>query len=118
MFIIVIFCFISMKMPTVRTSTPESPARSSRLTGLPSPAELLAEVEAEPDFRGLRAYTSVICGLRKKGFSFREIAEWLTERGVEANHSAVYRVFAKGAPEGLQAEIQQQEDEAEALRNA
>ena len=85
---------------------------------MPSPADLLTEVEAEPDYRGLRAYLSVICGLRKKGFSFREVADWLTKRGVEANHSAVYRVFVKGAPQGLQEEIQQQEDDAEALRNA
>jgi transposase-like protein len=31
--------------------------------------------------------------LREKGFSYREIAEWLSDRGVEVDHNAVYRVY-------------------------
>jgi hypothetical protein len=35
-----------------------------------------------------------------KSFTFRGIAEWLTKRGVEADHSAVYRAYVAAIPEG------------------
>lgn len=31
--------------------------------------------------------------LREKGFSYREIADWLSDRGVEVDHNAVYRIY-------------------------
>jgi hypothetical protein len=31
--------------------------------------------------------------LREKGFSYREIADWVSQRGVDVDHNAVYRVY-------------------------
>ena len=60
---------------------------------MPPPEALLEEAEREPNFRDLSAYCPVIATLRGKGFSYREIAEWLSERGVDVDHNAVYRVY-------------------------
>jgi len=35
----------------------------------------------------------------QKRFTFRDIAEWLAKRGVETDHSAVYRAYLKAIPE-------------------
>lgn len=35
----------------------------------------------------------------QKRFTFRAIAEWLGQRGVETDHSAVYRVYTAAIPE-------------------
>jgi hypothetical protein len=60
-----------------------------------TPQGMLAAAEEAPDQRDLADYRDTISTLRKKGFSFREIAEFLTKRGVSANHNAVYRVYEK-----------------------
>jgi transposase-like protein len=62
---------------------------------MPPPDFLFREAEQEPDFRSLSAYVDSIQMLRDKGFSYREIADWLSERGVHVNHNAVYRVYTK-----------------------
>src|SRR5215471_3832147 len=60
---------------------------------MPPPDLLFREAEQEPDFRSLSHYVDCIRVLRKKGFSYREIADWLSERGVPVDHNAVYRVY-------------------------
>ena len=60
---------------------------------MPPPEFLFREAEQEPDFRTLSAYVDSIRTLRDKGFSYREIAHWLSERGIDADHNAVYRVY-------------------------
>src|SRR6266550_1917231 len=60
---------------------------------MPPPELLFREAEQEPDFRTLSAYVDYIRMLRNKGFSYREIAHWLSERGVDVDHNAVYRVY-------------------------
>jgi hypothetical protein len=60
---------------------------------MPPPEALFREAEQEPDFRTLSAYVESIRTLRDKGFSYREIAHWLSERGVGVDHNAVYRVY-------------------------
>ena len=60
---------------------------------MPPPELLFREAEQEPDFRTLSAYVDSIQMLREKGFSYREIAHWLSERGVDVDHNAVYRVY-------------------------
>jgi hypothetical protein len=60
---------------------------------MPPPELLMQEAEQEPDFRTLSAYADSIGVLRSKGFSYREIAEWLSERGIDVDHNAVYRVY-------------------------
>jgi hypothetical protein len=67
----------------------------NEVTIRPFPNDLLDEAEAEPDHRTLAEYHAVIAKLRGKGFSFREIAEWLSKRNVDADHNAVYRVYTK-----------------------
>src|SRR6266480_3162001 len=59
---------------------------------MPPPELLFREAEQEPDFRTLSAYVDSVRTLRDKGFSYRDIADWLSERGVHADHNAVYRV--------------------------
>ena len=68
-----------------------SPPRTA--ISMPPPEFLLREAEQEPDFRTLSAYVDSIQTLRDKGFSYREIAHWLSERGVDVDHNAVYRVY-------------------------
>jgi hypothetical protein len=62
---------------------------------MPPADALLREAEEEPNYRDLSEYCPVIATLRNKGFSYREIAEWLSERGVELDHNAVYRIYTR-----------------------
>jgi hypothetical protein len=62
-------------------------------TSMPPPEFLFREAEQEPDFRTLSAYVDSIRMLRGKGFSYRDIADWFSERGVDVDHNAVYRVY-------------------------
>jgi hypothetical protein len=80
----------------------------------PFPDDLLEEAEQEPNERDLAEYIEVIVTLREKGLSFRDIAGWLSKRGVEADHNAVYRVYTKLATEDemrLESELEQEERE-------
>ena len=87
---------------------------------MPDPETLLLEADQEPNYRNLADYVGVIRTLREKGFTYRDVAEWLTERGVEADHNAVYRVYTKNMSD-LDAidEARREEEEArdEAMRN-
>jgi hypothetical protein len=84
---------------------------------VPSPLHadyLLEQARGEETRRLLDDYTEVISVLRdEKKFTFREIAEWLQARDVEADHNAVYRAYTKGMPEGdaIMAGIEDEEDE-------
>jgi hypothetical protein len=62
---------------------------------MPDPERLFREAEQEPDVRALCAYVDSIRMLRDKGFSYREIADWLSERGLDVDHNAVYRAYTK-----------------------
>jgi len=77
--------------------TGETPAEATNLASttegsMPPPEWLFQQAEQEPDFHSLSHYADSIRLLRDKGFSYREIAEWLSEHGVHADHNAVYRV--------------------------
>ncbi len=104
-----------------RTQTPLAPSPASSVTvvqvEMPPPDALLREAEEEPNYRSLASYCPVIDKLRSKGFSYREIAEWLTERGVEADHNAVYRVYINSLSD-QEAAIVDKEDEEEAMEEA
>jgi len=87
---------------------------------MPPPEELLREAEQEPNYRDLSHYASVIGTLRDKAFSYRDIAEWLSERGVEVDHNAVYRVYTNSLSDyeaALESERIESEAREEALRN-
>ena len=64
------------------------------------PQRLRAEAEKEPRRRGLGEYWEPIRVLKEeKGFSLREIAAWLRERGLNVDHNAVWRTYSKGTQE-------------------
>jgi hypothetical protein len=59
---------------------------------------LLAEAQAAPAQPGrskLEAHRAAICELRRKGWTFAQIANWLKERRVGATTSNVHRLFCK-----------------------
>jgi hypothetical protein len=63
------------------------------------PHQLRAEAEKEPSRRGLEDYSEAIRVLKEdKGFSFREIAAWLQQRGLNTDHNAVWRAYSKATP--------------------
>lgn len=84
---------------------------------MPPPEILLEEAEREPNFRDLSPYCPVIATLRGKGFSYREIAEWLSERGVDVDHNAVYRVYLNSLSK-YEAAIEEKEIDEEAQEEA
>ena len=63
------------------------------------PQQLRTEAQMEPSRRGVADYAEAIRVLKEdKGFSFREIAVWLQERGLSADHNAVWRAYSKTNP--------------------
>jgi len=91
------------------------------VVAMPDPRELLIEAEQEVNYRDLSEYLQVIRTLRNKSFSYRDIAAWLTERGVEVDHNAVYRVYTNSLSDqeaAYEAEREEEEARDEALRNA
>jgi hypothetical protein len=60
------------------------------------PQQLRAEAEKEPSHKGLDHYFEAIRVLKEdKGFSYREIAAWLQQRGLNVDHNAVWRAYSK-----------------------
>jgi hypothetical protein len=82
---------------------------------VPTPPEIvLREALEEPDRRLLEEYAESIRVLRdQKRFTYREIAEWLQEYGVECDHNSVYREYVKGLTEEqeMDAALRDAEDE-------
>jgi hypothetical protein len=63
-----------------------------------TPAKLLQQAKNEPEKRDLTLYTETVWELKRKGKSYRQIAEFLNERGVLTDHMAVYRLIAADNP--------------------
>ena len=84
---------------------------------MPSPELLFRQAEQEPDVRALSAYVDSIHTLREKGFSYREIADWLSERGVDVDHNAVYRVYTNSLS-GYDAHLEDLRDAEDAQEEA
>jgi len=83
----------------------------------PPPEYLLEEAMKEPDRKLLEEYIQTIKVLRdNKRFSFREIADWLKEYGVIADHNAIYRAYSRSLPErdAAAAAVDHEEDERNA----
>jgi hypothetical protein len=85
----------------------------------PIPPGLLFQLaEEEPTRRLLEDYGEVIRLLREnKKFTFREIAEWLNDHNVEADHNAVYREYTKGMSDA-EANLEDMADEETERREA
>jgi hypothetical protein len=100
------------------SSSPAPEAKQARQPAVesflecPPPEHLLEEAMKEPNRRLLQDYIQTIRVLRdEKGFTFREVADWLTKSGVDADHNAVYRVYTKGMTEAEVEEIGRSEAE-------
>ena len=65
------------------------------MSELPDPNVLLEEALAEDDKHYLRPYGAIIRALREKKFSYRQIADWLNERGLDVDHNSIYREHTK-----------------------
>ena len=57
--------------------------------------DILKEAKLAPDKRGLEAHRDAISVLRQKDYTWREIADFLNERGIETDHTKVFRLFKK-----------------------
>ena len=64
--------------------------------GPPPPEALFEMAQMEEERQVVEEYFATIRLLRdEKRFTFREIAQWLSENGVETDHNAVYRVYLR-----------------------
>jgi len=80
----------------------------------PPPEYLLEEAMKEPDRKLLEEYIQSIKVLRDyKRFTFREIADWLKEYGVIADHNAIYRAYLKHTPDEDAPLVEQAREEDE-----
>lgn len=59
------------------------------------PQDILSETNQIPPKEGLEPFRQSIDELRKKGLSWRAIASFLKERGVETDHTQIYRFMAR-----------------------
>jgi hypothetical protein len=65
-----------------------------------APDAFLEEAKNEPKRKLITDHIETINVLRnEKRFTFRAIAEWLTKRGIETDHSSVYRAYLAAIPE-------------------
>jgi len=64
-----------------------------------NPAMMLEQAKTEPQKQGLEAYLETIWELRGKGNTYRQIAEFLKDRGIKTDHTAVYRLIEEEKPE-------------------
>jgi hypothetical protein len=92
-----------MTAMTGKAEVPTAPGvRVVQLSGPIPPDIALQEAQQELDKNFLLQYLETMHVLREKGFSYREIASWLAERGVDVDHNEVYRVYMEygvhGAP--------------------
>jgi hypothetical protein len=103
----------------VASKTPEEVMNVQPTTSvsMPPPDWLFQQAEQEPDFQTLSAYVDSIQLLRDKGFSYREIAQWLSEHGVLADHNAVYRVYHNNLSD-YDSYLEDQRENQEALDEA
>jgi hypothetical protein len=103
------------KRPKAKPSEPRQETSSPKPSEPPPPDMLFKLAEEEPDRMALEEYINTIRLLRDdKRFTFREIAEWLKENGVETDHNAVYRAYRRHVPPEHQDELDRdvaQEDE-------
>ena len=57
--------------------------------------KILAAAQAAPPKVRLEEYEEAVRALREKGFTWREIADFLTGQGVPTDHTRVYRTFGQ-----------------------
>ncbi len=62
------------------------------------PEALMKLAEELPSKFGVEAYRRTISTMRRKGYSWRDIAAFLVEKGVATDHTRVYRMMMEGDP--------------------
>lgn len=62
---------------------------------MPTAADLLREAKCAPVRETLAEHRDTITTLRKKNYTWREIAEFFNERGVETDHTKIYRFMQR-----------------------
>jgi hypothetical protein len=62
--------------------------------------DLLSDAIAAPEKGSLSRHRAAILELRRKNYSWREVADFLVERGVETDHTKVYRFITKSKNSG------------------
>ncbi|HEY1789167.1 MAG TPA: hypothetical protein VGJ73_13485 [Verrucomicrobiae bacterium] len=66
----------------------------------PPPEAVLEDAKKEPRKILLSEYLATIVTLRdEKKFTFRAIADWFAKRGIETDHSAIYRTYLANIPQ-------------------
>ncbi len=60
---------------------------------------ILAAALAAPPKAKLEEHREAVQALRHKGFTWREIADFLTEQGVQTDHTRIYRTFGEAPKE-------------------
>ena len=76
-------------------------AKDEKTMSQSSTDSLLVEAQSapvKPSRSKLETYRAAISELRRKRWTFVEIAEWLRERGVSATTSNVHRFFRQSKP--------------------
>lgn len=97
---------------TTKVEGPSTPQVNVYEPSRPIPPEIARqEAEEELDRNFLKQYIETMHVLREKGFSYREIAEWLTERGILIDHNAVYRAYRSWAETRGMSEQDAKEDD-------
>ena len=108
MFVLFVYIYFVMRNRTSKTklgAAAKAKANNPPVTAVvqsdcPPPEAFLEEAKKEPKRILLMDYIRTIKILRdEKKFTFRAIAEWLADRGVETDHSAVYRTYLAAIPE-------------------
>ncbi len=82
------------------------------------PKKIISDAKAAKPKTPLSAYNEAISILRDKGFSWREIAVFLSERGVSTDHTKVYRYYKKQeATKGRKMDVISKDQYLEALKS-
>jgi hypothetical protein len=86
--------------PAAEPATVLLPVSVAPDSEIPAPDAFLEEAKNEPKRKLISDHIRTINTLREeKRFTFRAIAEWLTKRGIETDHSSVYRAYLAAIPE-------------------
>jgi hypothetical protein len=86
--------------PTAESNNADLPPKLTAESEVPPPEAFLEEAQKEPKRKLIGDHSRTIWHLRmEKRFTFRAIADWLNARGIEADHSSVYRAFLASIPE-------------------
>ena len=87
------------KAKTTAPAEPRNGGHSIAESGVPERDAFFEQAMQEPKRKLVADHTGTIRVLRnEKRFTFRQIAEWLTARGIETDHSAVYRAYLASIP--------------------